>query len=126
MNSVLLKPPMSFPRGPSDVNARDAWDFARVRHLGLFWQDDLCGKPFEKNEIVGAWARFPRNARQAVAIDLASCEALMGFTKKPILSLHSLVSWFNSDRTAATAELEKALKPQSFSHLRILLRFGID
>ena len=124
-SNTLLKPPMSFPRGPSDVNSQDSWDFAKVRHLGLFWQDDLCGKPFEKNETVGVWVRFPRNARQAVAVDLASCEALQGFVKRSMLSLHSLVSWFNADRAAATAVLEKALKAQSFRHLRILLRWEL-
>lgn len=122
MSEVLLKPPLTFPTGPSDVNERDSLDFAKERYLGMFWGDDLLRKPIGKNEGLGKWARCPRNARQAVAIDYESCEALLGPTNRSTLSLHNLVTWFNADQGFATKVMETVLTANSFSHLRMLVR----
>jgi hypothetical protein len=124
MNSeIFFKPPVTFPTGPSDVNEKNSLDFAKARYLGLFWGDDLLRKPVDKNEGLGKWARCPLNARQAVAIDFESCEALLVPTNRSTLTLHSLVTWFNADKGLATKVMETVLAPQSFGHLRILMRY---
>lgn len=112
---------MSFPRGASQVNAADANIFAQQRKLGFFWCEDLEAEPAEIDEGLCVWSKLPKNARQAVGIDLKIARALSTLVGRSMLTLHNLTTWFRLDSVAASSKMEVVLMAPAFSHVRILL-----
>jgi hypothetical protein len=92
MNSEvdLIKEPVSFPRLTSQINGDLAREFVGARYLGLFWCEDLCAQPQEEVEGVGIWVRYPRNARQAVGIDLPTADIMADLVGRSTLTLHNM------------------------------------